>query len=56
METAKRTGQAVAPCWCVNVSFSAEVLARVPQAAQNKACICEACARGNAAKESASHA
>ncbi|MFY8055292.1 MAG: cysteine-rich CWC family protein [Limnohabitans sp.] len=44
MEAAKSSGQAVAPCWCLSVSFSAEVLARVPEAAQNKACICQACA------------
>jgi hypothetical protein len=26
------------------VSFSPDVLARVPEAAQNKACVCQACA------------
>jgi hypothetical protein len=31
-------------CWCVNVSFSAELLARVPAQAERKACICQACA------------
>jgi hypothetical protein len=44
MEVAKNTGQPVAKCWCVNVSFSPELLAQVPAAAQNKACICQACA------------
>jgi hypothetical protein len=44
METAKATGQPVAKCWCVNVSFSPELLAKVPVAAQNKACICQTCA------------
>ncbi len=43
MEVAKATGQPIAKCWCVNVSFSAELLAKVPAAAQNKACICQAC-------------
>ncbi|MBU3713186.1 MAG: cysteine-rich CWC family protein [Limnohabitans sp.] len=31
-------------CWCVNVSFSAELLARVPAQAERKACICQECA------------
>ncbi len=44
MEIAKTTGQPVAACWCVNVTFSPELLARVPAAAQQKACICQACA------------
>jgi hypothetical protein len=44
MEVAKVTGQPIAKCWCVNVSFSPELLAKVPAAAQNKACICQACA------------
>jgi hypothetical protein len=44
MEMAKQSGQAVGVCWCVNLSFSPELLARVPAAAQNKACICQACA------------
>ena len=35
MEVAKATGQPIAECWCVNVSFSAELLAKVPAAAQN---------------------
>jgi hypothetical protein len=43
MEVAKATGQPIAECWCVNVSFSAELLAKVPAAAQKKACICQAC-------------
>jgi len=32
------------PCWCVAVSFSDELLARVPPAALGRACICAACA------------
>jgi hypothetical protein len=44
MEIAKHTGQPVAACWCVNVSFSPELLAQIPAAAQRKACICQACA------------
>jgi hypothetical protein len=44
METAKQAGQPVGVCWCVNVSFSPELLARVPAVAQRQACICQACA------------
>jgi hypothetical protein len=44
MEVAKSTGQTVAKCWCVDVSFSPELLAQIPTASQNKACICQACA------------
>lgn len=32
------------PCWCTTARFSPELLARVPAAAQRKACICAACA------------
>ena len=32
------------PCWCMDVSFSDELLARVPPAARGRACICAACA------------
>ena len=31
-------------CWCAHLSFSAELLARVPAQAQRKACICQQCA------------
>jgi hypothetical protein len=44
MELAKSTGQPMNVCWCVNMAFSPELLAKVPAAAQNKACICQACA------------
>ena len=44
MEVAKQTGEPVATCWCVHVTFSPELIARVPTAAQRKACICNACA------------
>ncbi|WP_417903595.1 cysteine-rich CWC family protein [Caldimonas brevitalea] len=32
------------PCWCTRVSIDAEQLARVPAAAQRRACLCPACA------------
>ncbi|GAB4398544.1 MAG: hypothetical protein OHK0048_10370 [Rhodoferax sp.] len=31
-------------CWCVQAHFSAELLARVPEAARGRACICPRCA------------
>jgi hypothetical protein len=34
----------VAACWCLTVDFSPELIARVPAAAQRKACICQSCA------------
>ncbi|WP_281889195.1 cysteine-rich CWC family protein [Limnohabitans sp. TEGF004] len=48
MEVAKISGQPVAKCWCVNVSFPPELLAKVPVASQRKACICQACATKDA--------
>jgi len=44
METARATGQPQPPCWCTQVNFSAELLARVPPEAQRRACICARCA------------
>jgi hypothetical protein len=44
-EIARETGQPQGPCWCAQVDFGAELLARVPPAAQRQACICETCAR-----------
>lgn len=35
-----------APCWCRALTFSADLLARVPEAQRGLSCICEACARG----------
>ena len=31
-------------CWCFTATIPPEVLARVPEPAQRRACICEACA------------
>jgi hypothetical protein len=47
MERERETGKAQGPCWCTQVDFDADVLARVPQPAQRLACICAACARAN---------
>jgi hypothetical protein len=44
MEAAREAGTAPGPCWCSEVDFGAELLARVPAAAQGQACICAACA------------
>jgi len=32
------------PCWCRNVTFSVELLSKVPDQFKNKACICATCA------------
>ena len=45
MEQARLTGQPPSePCWCTQANFSAELLARVPEAARRQACICARCA------------
>lgn len=43
-EVARATGVAQLPCWCMQVDFGADLLARVPPEAQRRACICAACA------------
>ncbi len=43
-EVRRATGTDPGPCWCVQMDFSADLLARVPAEAQRKACICAACA------------
>ncbi|HEY0826088.1 MAG TPA: cysteine-rich CWC family protein [Ramlibacter sp.] len=45
VELERETGRAPGPCWCTQVDFGAELLARVPPQAQRLACICAACAR-----------
>ena len=44
METARATGTPPEPCWCTQVDFSAELLARVPVEARDRACLCRECA------------
>ena len=39
-----RGGEPERPCWCVAVTFGAELLERVPPAARGRACVCAACA------------
>lgn len=45
MERERETGVPQGSCWCTQVDFSAELLARVPAEARNQACICPDCAR-----------
>lgn len=44
MEAERATGVKQPPCWCTGVTFGPDLLARVPAAAQNQACICLRCA------------
>jgi hypothetical protein len=44
METERATGVVQPPCWCMTVDFSADLLARVPEAQRRLACICARCA------------
>lgn len=46
MEAARSTGQPQPDCWCTRVVIAPEVLARVPAAAVDRACLCPACAAG----------
>ena len=47
MERQRVTGASQDACWCTQVDFSADLLARVPPEARRLACICPACARGD---------
>jgi len=38
------TGIKQPPCWCNTASFAAELLARIPEPARRKACVCATCA------------
>jgi hypothetical protein len=44
LEIERETGVAAGACWCTQVDFASELLARVPSAARGRACICAACA------------
>lgn len=44
MELARATGEPPAPCWCTEVKFNPELLDRIPDEAQRRACVCQACA------------
>jgi hypothetical protein len=45
----RSTGIKQPSCWCNTVTFDADLLARVPQAARRQACICIACAQAGTA-------
>ena len=47
MEVERETGQPQPPCWCTQLDFGPDLLASVPAAAANRACICRACAAGD---------
>ena len=53
MELERATGQPQGPCWCVNASFPPDLLARLPEQAEGKACICAACVARFAAGQTA---
>jgi hypothetical protein len=44
MELERETGVPQGPCWCTQAKFGAELLARVPTQARDRACICQNCA------------
>ncbi len=54
MEIEQLTGQKQDACWCTGVSFSAELLARVPAASQHQACICAECVASGAESDALS--
>lgn len=43
MEVERDTGVKQPPCWCTQVDFGPQLLARVPATARRTACICAAC-------------
>jgi hypothetical protein len=48
MEIERITGRKQPPCWCTQVDFSADLLARVPAGKKRPACICARCAKPQA--------
>ncbi|HSH89211.1 MAG TPA: cysteine-rich CWC family protein [Ramlibacter sp.] len=47
MEIERATGVQQPPCWCMEVDFTAELLATLPPQARGIACICRACAQAD---------
>ena len=39
----RATGIKQPPCWCNTATFSAELMARIPEQARRLACVCAAC-------------
>lgn len=46
-EVERVTGVKQPPCWCNQITFETELLARIPEHARRKACICAACAQAS---------
>jgi hypothetical protein len=44
MEAQRMNGIQQPPCWCIQATFTAELLARIPPPARGLACVCAACA------------
>lgn len=44
MEIERETGAPQGACWCTQLDFGADLIARVPAEARERACICAACA------------
>ncbi|MFK7975021.1 MAG: cysteine-rich CWC family protein [Halioglobus sp.] len=44
-QCAMAAGREPETCWCMEAEFSKEALAKVPEEAVNKVCICPACGR-----------
>lgn len=49
MEAERATGIKQPPCWCTQVTFTQDLLDRIPAAARNMACVCAACVASNPA-------
>lgn len=43
-DCAMAAGRPAESCWCQDVSFAPEALARIPEASRNRHCICKRCA------------
>jgi hypothetical protein len=43
-------GDDAAACWCMSAAIAPELLAQVPEAARDAACVCAACARRDATR------
>jgi len=46
----RATGVKQPPCWCNTATFSAELMARIPEQARRLACVCAACASQSLSK------
>lgn len=48
---AMAAGNGAAACWCMELEIPRDVLARIPETARDRACVCAACARGEGTRE-----